>query len=447
MQADPNADRTAGPSRRAAAVEYGFLALGWLVLVLGPHAVGGDGAVRFQALDNLFLRGRVPSTRYSLVGPLLSAPLWLAGRLGSGERFWCARYNLVVFTAGLWLLYRLLGDVARPEVRRRFLLLLVYASMFPHHQQDYYGEVFTAVLVGVGTLALAVRPGVAAWACVVLGVANTPASMVGLLLAGGYALLATRRWRWALLLPACAALVLLEALLRRGSVLATDYEGDHGFVTVLPYSGLPGFSYPLFFGVLGLLLSFGKGLLFFAPGTFLPLAPDAEPRLRFIHRLWLLFVAGLVLVYARWWAWYGGWSWGPRFLLFASLPASLALASSLGGAAGQSLGKNVATLLMLALSFWVGANGQLCGQASLGLCTENDYALEHLCWYVPEFSALWRPFVVLGPVPWEAVVVLLLWTACFLYLALPLARVCLRQGSEAARAWWRARPEGDRWRL
>jgi hypothetical protein len=24
----------------------------------------------------------------------------------------------------------------------------------------------------------------------------------------------------------------------------------------------------------------------------------------------------------------------------------------------------------------------------------NNFALEHLCWYAPEFSVLWRPFVI-----------------------------------------------------
>src|SRR4029078_4990998 len=44
------------------------------------------------------------------------------------------------------------------------------------------------------------------------------------------------------------------------------------------------------------------------------------------------FLAGLILVYARWWAWYGGWGWGPRFLLYAGVPSALGLAIVLGGA-------------------------------------------------------------------------------------------------------------------
>ena len=51
------------------------------------------------------------------------------------------------------------------------------------------------------------------------------------------------------------------------------------------------------------------------------------------------------------------------------------------------------TLLVLPLSAWVGINGAVFGQQSMQTCWENNYQLEFLCWYVPEFSALWRPFV------------------------------------------------------
>jgi hypothetical protein len=50
-------------------------------------------------------------------------------------------------------------------------------------------------------------------------------------------------------------------------------------------------------------------------------------------------------------------------------------------------------LLVLTLSVWVGINGAVFGQQSMDVCWANDYELEFLCWYVPEFSALWRPFV------------------------------------------------------
>ncbi len=238
-------------------------------------------------------------------------------------------FNRLLFLGGLLALNALLFDLAT-HTRRRFLLLLVYASMFTHHIQFYYGEVFSTILAGVGLLAVARGRTGAGWGCVVLAIVNTPAWMGGLILAVGCVVLQTRRWRHALVVPIALALILLESWLRRGHPMATGYEQDHGFSTVLPYSGQPGFSYPLFFGLLSVLLSFGKGLFFFAPGLLIPAQDRALPDpIRRGWHLWLAFLIGLVLVYARWWSWYGGWFWGPRFLLLACLPASLSLATHL----------------------------------------------------------------------------------------------------------------------
>src|SRR5262249_62404931 len=112
---------------------------------------------------------------------------------------------------------------------------------------------------------------------------------------------------------------------RRGSPFTTGYEGDHGIPTLMPYSGRPGFSYPFVLGVLSILFAFGRGLLFFTPGILFWF--DERTRQRVPARaavvLQLLFVAGLVLVYAKWWAWYGGGPWGPRYFVVAAAPASL----------------------------------------------------------------------------------------------------------------------------
>jgi hypothetical protein len=167
----------------------------------------------------------------------------------------------------------------------------------------------------------------------------------------------------------------------------------------MPYSGLLGFSYPFFFGLLSLLFSFGKGIIFFAPGLLLPARRALgalSVRLRTIHQLWLLFVVGLLLVYASWWAWYGGWFWGPRFLLFAAIPASLALAVWLRKE-DASLAMRLAALGVLTLSCWVGLNGAVFSDATLRpICSYNNFAREAYCHYIPEFSVLWHPFVVAG---------------------------------------------------
>jgi hypothetical protein len=77
------------------------------------------------------------------------------------------------------------------------------------------------------------------------------------------------------------------------------------------------FSHALWPGVYGLLLSPGRGILVYAPvliGAFV-----VAPRLRGSDRVlvWLAVVmlALRVVFYARWWSWYGGDCWGPRFML------------------------------------------------------------------------------------------------------------------------------------
>ena len=112
------------------------------------------------------------------------------------------------------------------------------------------------------------------------------------------------------------------------------------------------------------------------------------------HQILVLFVVGMLLVYSKWWAWYGGWYWGPRFFLIASIPASLALLSQLYFS--QQLRWRVLALLGLMLSVWGNINAQVFERQNaqyLSICHSNNYKLESFCWYTPEFSVLWEPFV------------------------------------------------------
>ena len=57
-------------------------------------------------------------------------------------------FNTLVFGLGLLGLYLLLRRHVEGRLLRAFLLLLTLASMVPYHLTQFYGEVFTAVLVG-----------------------------------------------------------------------------------------------------------------------------------------------------------------------------------------------------------------------------------------------------------------------------------------------------------
>ncbi|MFC4015116.1 hypothetical protein ACFOY2_48430 [Nonomuraea purpurea] len=381
-----------------ARLEIGLIVAGLIAIaVLRPHGLWGDGGVRYTDLTQLLTTGAVPDGKYSMIGPLFSAPLWLAGQFWDVGESWVAHYNDVVFALGLLAFYWLLRDRMPREILRTFLLLLVFASMFAKHLTLYYGEVFTAVLVAVGTIAVVTgRRG--GWVAIVTGVANTPASLAGLgFLALRRAWDTRRVWCLAAIFAA-GGLVLAEAWIRRGSPFLTGYEGrNQGFDSVMPYSGLPGFSYPLLFGLLSLLLSFGKGLVFFAPGLFLPVRERLKdlPAVGALYGMWLAFTVGLILLYANYWAWSGAHFWGPRYLLFASLPACLVLAVR-AHRPYEALLPNVLTLVALALSIWVGVSGAVFGDIAAtpaGCRAEGLRYEEALCYYTPEFSALWYPFV------------------------------------------------------
>lgn len=354
-----------------------------------------DGQERFQALDALVLEGRLTDSRYSIIGPLFAVPLYLVGLLWKSPEFWCARYNFLLLALLVAALHRIFRARLAPQTLNGFLLALAAVSMFPNHQTNFFGDMFTVVSVAIGIAAVSTGRAGLGWTLIVLGGANTPASVVGVAAVAAAEAVSHRRVRFLLAPFAVLALLAVEAWLRRGSPFTTGYQGYNAFQTILPTSGRPGFSYPFLLGLLGVLFSFGKGLVWFAPGLLVPVASD-DPAVRTFQKLSLLFVAGLVPIYAKWWAWYGGWAWGPRFFLFASVPASLALASA---AAHPAVGawRRAGLFAALVLSTWVGANGAVYGLRGLEFAAADGWRWEFLVWHVPEFTVLWHPLVV--PVP------------------------------------------------
>ncbi|VTR94268.1 Uncharacterized protein OS=Ktedonobacter racemifer DSM 44963 GN=Krac_4797 PE=4 SV=1 [Gemmata massiliana] len=435
--------------------------LGYFVVFVGawvgaaaPISIGSDGLFRFEALDLLLRHGELDRGRYSLVGPVCAAPLWYLGEaLGTpGETVWL--FNRVAFLAGLVGLWLALRPVLSPCEHRRFIVLLLLGSMFPWHMMGFFAEVFHAVCVGTGLTLLATRRGTGALLGGVLcafGTVNVPATVVGLGFAACALVWHTRRLRYFAVPVFAAALILLENYVRRGNPLDGGYASETGSRTVLPYSGLPDFSYPLFFGVLSILFSFGKGLVFFAPGLFARYLHDEQEtgadRTRLVYYTWIAVVVGLVLVYSRWWAWYGGGVWGPRFFLFAALPASLVLTRWITHAKSHSALANVLVLLAVALSCWVGANGIVFQEHGTEQYSANNFEFEYVTWYVPECSVLWLPFVVHKHLDWQDYARLTAFALGFAYLARPLVLVlagCLCEGCVSV---WRSARSGARWRV
>ena len=426
-------------------LELGLVVAGWLMLLfVQPHEITGDAAIRYETLVVLVENGRLSAREFSILQPILAIPLYLAGKVVGDPPGGVSLFNALVLVGGSIGTYFLLRRHLDRHVLRRFLLLLAAASMFPAHVRNFYGEVMTAIGAMLAAIFYSRGRTIAGAASAVLAVVNTPAAAVGQLLADAWRAVAGRRYlRPFVPLAIATGLVMLEFQLRRGSPFKSGYEGFHGFKTVLPYSGLEGFSYPFLLGLLAQVFSFGKGILFFAPGLVLCFAAASAPlgaEGRALQRSALWFTLGLLVVYSKWWSWYGGWYWGPRFLLFACVPASLALAQHLTFPSGR-LAVRWLALGALALSSWVAVSGGVFDQANMGLCIERGYQLEHLCWYVPEFSALVRPFIV-GEWPTDRRTIALggYFAVAFAALAVPYARVLVVDSTRAAIAALRRSP-------
>lgn len=373
----------------------GLLVVGFLLYATVPDfQPGGDGVDRLKFLVGLEVSHRIIPCKYSALMPLsASVAMWLDYWL---DRMWFTlHHNLFLLALGLLAVWKLLRRLGwNIPAAGNFCLLVMCGGLFGDAIRQFYGENFTALLVAIGSLWLACG---SAWGnvCLVIGIANIPATILA------YGLILLRRiwkkrsWRPLLWLLPLIALLIGDHLFRHGFTLSTGYEGDVGQKTFMPYSGLPGFSYPFFLGLLSILFSFGKGLLFFFPALALWLEPRwrGKGTSRELLNCWLLFVAGLILVYAKWWSWYGGWGFGPRFFLFAGFPSTLLMLNAIHEAPQNSWRQN---LLLIFICFWqcyVGFCAVHYGMEGVQFLQNENFAYEAFNHYIPEFTVLfnsWR---------------------------------------------------------
>ena len=124
-----------------------------------------------------------------------------------------------------------------------------------------------------------------------------------------------------------------------GFVLAFNYY-RFGSMLDLGYGDEPatGFTTPLLTGVALLLTSSGKGLLWFCPAVVAGLwGWRAFARAHPVPAaLAALLLVSQLAFFGRWWAWYGGWCWGPRFLLICGAVPHVGLAATLATRAPQT---------------------------------------------------------------------------------------------------------------
>ena len=317
--------------RLSAWIETSLIVLGLLAqFFLLPHILDADGLTRYQMLDALLRNGALMESKYSLIGPLFAAPLWLLGAFFGDTAWWVARFNTRFPGRGPAHALSAAAEPHGPAVAARIPVAAARGLDVPGACRGVLWRGLHRVLRRRGVILLFTRARWGGWVALIVGVANTPATIVGLVLMMAQRLLRSRRLRYALIPVGALALTGLESWIRRGNPFANPYPDDHGYTTFMPYSGLPGFSYPFYLGLLSLIFSFGKGIIFFAPGLLLPArralgapvgaAADDSPALAALRGRadpGLCLVVGMV-----WW-----------LVLGATLPA-LRLDSSLAGAGG-----------------------------------------------------------------------------------------------------------------
>ncbi|MCL4238055.1 MAG: hypothetical protein KJ047_07370 [Anaerolineae bacterium] len=267
-----------------------------LPLLAVPFFIAGD---RLAALNHAH-RTTIAAISVLLISALtaagaLAALAALAGRLAPGQG---VRTLLVVVSAGLATPLWWYGRVLFPEAALACALTLaVWLAVRAGGSRR--GALLAGVTLGAGML---VRVSLAIYAL--------PLGWL-VVRARGEGLHSARRLSWLLAgaLPFAAALLAHNAL-RFGDPLTTGYAGES--FSAAPWTGIG-----------GLLLSPGKGIWLHAPPLLL--SALLWPRFRRAHPALGGFLAlawGVALpFYGMWWAWDGGWGWGPR-LLVPLLPLS-----------------------------------------------------------------------------------------------------------------------------
>lgn len=381
---------------------------GFYLLILGlfiaavtiQPSISGDGAIRFQVLDALMNGETLPPSKYSIIQPLISYPLaWTVDQLGFSYRGVIRYFNIFVMLGLGQYIFRKIALAQGRRFATDMALLVLGASMIGPSLASYYGEVLTAFTIVAGFLSLRSQPWLGS-ALLAIGVTNTPVIGIAVLLAA----IALRQSFWPIVAALAAAFVFFlgETYLKFGGLLGSGYfsQVEHGPAhPILPYSGRPGFSYPMFLGVVSIFFSFGKGLIFFFPSLALFLSRRRMRRAGLMGKEGLalgLFALGLILVYSKWWAWHGAGFWGPRFFLIFIFPVAFLVADQFRHAMERF--DTMVLALVLVASTWVAMASLAFGEFRIIAACESQGALtEVFCYFVPEFSPLWRAFIVHEP--------------------------------------------------
>ncbi|MFZ1946397.1 MAG: glycosyltransferase family 39 protein [bacterium] len=200
--------------------------------------------------------------------------------------------------------------------------LLGFATPFWVYSRDYFAEpLFTACLLG--SLYLVTDPAkhaasrrlVAAGLATSLGMLTRASFIPVAAIFAIYLAVGARDRAEGARMAARYALACLPGLAVAG---ALNYYRFGGILLTGYHTAFDkGFSLPLAKGIYWNLASPYRSIVLYAPVVVLFALGVREFARRHRAEAWLVvsITAYIFLVYSRWWAWHGGWCWGPRFLL------------------------------------------------------------------------------------------------------------------------------------
>lgn len=323
---------------------------------------------------------------------MISAPLYLINPT------YVKYFNISIFFITLFLGLKILIKHFGLGFTIKFILLMLFGSMLTNYIRNFWAEVFSASFLFLGLLYFILENkkffGIF---LITLATANTPALLFPIGLLALYWVYKYKRYDYLFILLFPIIIIMLENYFKYHTFANSGYSNDHGFKTILPYSGLPGFSYPFILGFISIIFSFGKGLLFFTPGAFLVPPKSKDRDINIFFTSLIIIMIGLIIIYSKWWAWYGGACFGPRFFLFVSIVSCLFVAYNLSIYEKTEKRISLINLIVLAIVvlilLYVGFIGHIDSSKYVAIGAANNYALEALTWYVPEFTALIYPII------------------------------------------------------
>lgn len=328
--------------------------------------------------------------RYNLGQPLSALPFYWIGRITGGAESPITRLfvnmlpALAMAGAGA-LLYEWARQIWGTREALWLAGLFAFATPAPVYARLFFAEALIAfcLLLGFRLLTSGRSSGIALGGLAIGWAVLTREGAVAALPATGlYLLLRARTWRerfsflgwWGAGLGIPLSILLWHNTYRFGSPFLHGYRGES-------------FTSPALEGVLGLLLSPGRGLLFYAPPVLLALPGGIRfwRRDRAMASAVAALLVGYLTLYGRWWAWDGGWSWGPRFLV-PVIPFLLLIS---GGVLGYPSGRRAALGLGV-LGFLIELPGILIDHNAFHswLFGNRGYSYIPRVWFQPELSPI-----------------------------------------------------------